>query len=39
MAFDEILLKALEGGDPVTVNDIPKHFEGRVRVRLNNLRA
>jgi hypothetical protein len=39
MTFDEILLKALEGGDPVTVNDILKHFEGRVRVRLNKLRV
>jgi hypothetical protein len=32
-------LKALEGGDPVTVDDILKHFERRVRVRLNKLRV
>jgi hypothetical protein len=35
MTFDDILLKALEGGGPVTVNDILKRYEGRVRMRLN----
>ena len=38
VAFDDILLKALERG-PVTVNDILKHFERRVRIRLNKLRV
>jgi hypothetical protein len=36
--FDDILLKALEGG-PATVNDILKHFERRVRIRLDKLRV
>jgi hypothetical protein len=36
MTVDAILLKALEGG-PVTVNEILKRFERRVRVRLNKL--
>jgi hypothetical protein len=39
MTVDNILLKALEGGGPVTVNDILKHFERRVRIRLNKLRV
>jgi hypothetical protein len=39
MTVDDILLKALEGGGPVTVNDILKHFERRVRIRLNKLRV
>jgi hypothetical protein len=38
ITVDDILLKALEGG-PATVNDILKHFEGRVRVRLDKLRV
>ena len=38
MTVDDILLKALEGG-PATVNDILKHFERRVRIRLNKLRV
>jgi hypothetical protein len=36
MTVDDILLKALEDG-PVTVNDILKRFERRVRIRLNRL--
>ena len=31
MTVDDILLKALEGGGPATVNDVLKHFERRVR--------
>jgi hypothetical protein len=38
MTVDDILLKALEDR-PVTVNDILKHFERRVRIRLNKLRV
>jgi hypothetical protein len=38
MTVDDILLKALEGG-PATVNDILKHFERRVRIRLDKLRV
>jgi hypothetical protein len=38
MALDDILLKALEGG-PVTVKDITKRLEGRVRIRLDRLRV
>jgi hypothetical protein len=38
IAFEDILLKALEGG-PATVNDILKRFERRVRIRLNKLRV
>jgi hypothetical protein len=30
MMVDDILLKALEGGGPGTVNDVLKHFERRV---------
>ena len=39
MTVDDILLKALEGGGPATVNDILKHFESRVRIRLDKLRV
>ena len=39
MTFDDILLKALEGGGPATVNDILKHFDRRVRMRLDKLRV
>ncbi|HZZ24723.1 MAG TPA: hypothetical protein VFE60_20015 [Roseiarcus sp.] len=39
MTVDDILLKALEGGGPATVNDILRHFERRVRIRLNKLRV
>jgi hypothetical protein len=35
---DEFILQALKGG-PVTVNDIGKRFETRVRMRLNKLRV
>jgi hypothetical protein len=38
MTVDDTILKALEGG-PVTVNDILKHFEKRVRIRLAKLRV
>jgi hypothetical protein len=38
MTVDDILLKALEDG-PATVNDILKHFERRVRIRLDKLRV
>ena len=38
ITFDDVLLSALERG-PVTVNDILKHFERRVRIRLNKLRV
>jgi hypothetical protein len=36
--IDGIILSALEGG-PVTVNDIKKRFERRVRIRLERLRV
>jgi hypothetical protein len=39
MTVDDILLKALEGGGPATVNDILKRYERRVRMRLNKLRV
>jgi hypothetical protein len=39
MTIDDILSKALGGGEPATVNDILKHFERRVRIRLNKLRV
>jgi hypothetical protein len=39
MTLDDILLKALERGDPVTANDITKRFIGRVRMRLEKLRV
>jgi hypothetical protein len=38
MTVDDTILKALEGG-PVTVKDITKHFEERVRMRLDKLRV
>jgi hypothetical protein len=38
MTLDDILLKALEGG-PVTVKDITKRLERRVRIRLDKLRV
>jgi hypothetical protein len=38
ITVDDILLKALEDG-PVTVKDIVKRFERRVRIRLNKLRV
>jgi hypothetical protein len=39
MTVDDILLKALKGGKPATVNDILKPFARRVRIRLNKLRV
>jgi hypothetical protein len=39
LTIDDILLKALKGRKPATVNDILKHFERRVRIRLNKLRV
>jgi hypothetical protein len=39
MTIDDVLLKALKGGKPATVNDILKHFERRVRIKLNKLRV
>jgi hypothetical protein len=36
---DEVILKALEGGHPVTVNDVTKSFTGWVRMRLEKLRV
>jgi hypothetical protein len=39
MTVDDILLRALEGGGPATVNDILKHFERRVRIKLDKLRV
>jgi hypothetical protein len=38
MTLDEIILKALEDG-PVTVRDIGKRFERRVRIKLDKLRV
>ena len=38
ITFDDILLKALEDG-PVTVRDIGKLFERRVRIKLHKLRV
>jgi hypothetical protein len=37
--LDGMLLKALEDGGPATVDDILKHFERRVRIRLEKLRV
>ena len=37
VTVDEIILKALEGGHPVTVNDVTKRFVDRVRMRLEKL--
>jgi hypothetical protein len=39
MTVDDILLKALKGGKPATVNEILKHFARRVRIKLNKLRV
>jgi hypothetical protein len=39
MTVDDVILKALESGDPVTVNDVIKRFADRVRVRLEKLRV
>jgi hypothetical protein len=39
MTVDEVILKALEGGHPVTVNDVTKCFTGSVRMRLEKLRV
>ena len=39
MTVDEVILKALESGDPVTVNDVLKRFADRVRMRLEKLRV
>jgi hypothetical protein len=38
ITFDDVLLNTFEGGR-VTVNDILKHFEYRVRMRLEKLRV
>jgi hypothetical protein len=38
VTVDGILLQALEGG-PTTVNDILKHLERRVRIKLDKLRV
>ena len=38
VTIDDVILKALEGGAPVTVNDIAKRFLSRVRMRLEKLR-
>jgi hypothetical protein len=38
MTLDDLLLKALEGG-PVTVKDISKRLERRVRIRVDKLRV
>jgi hypothetical protein len=39
MTVDDVILKALESGDPVTVNDVIKRFADRVRMRLEKLRV
>jgi hypothetical protein len=39
MTVDEVILKALESGNPVTVNDVLKRFADRVRMRLEKLRV
>ena len=39
MTVDEFILQALQRGEPVTVRDIGKRFEARVRMRLNKLRV
>ena len=39
VTVDEIILKALEGGHPVTVNDVTKRLVDRVRMRLEKLRV
>jgi hypothetical protein len=38
MTIDEIVLKALEGGGPVTISDIVTRFAGPVRSKLEKLR-
>jgi DNA-binding Lrp family transcriptional regulator len=38
MTIDEVILKALEAGGPVTIQDIAKRFEPRIRLRLEKLR-
>ena len=38
MTLDDIILKVLEDG-PVTVKDVGKRCERRVRIRLNKLRV
>jgi hypothetical protein len=39
ITIDGVILKALERGGPVTVNDITKRFVSRVRMRLEKLRV
>ena len=39
MTVDEFILRALQGGEPVTVNDIGKRFERHLRLRLDKLRV
>jgi hypothetical protein len=39
ITIDDVILKALEGGGPVTVNDVTKRFISRVRMRLEKLRV
>jgi hypothetical protein len=39
MTVDEVILKALEGGQPITVNDVTRRFIVRVRMRLEKLRV
>jgi hypothetical protein len=39
VTVDDVILKALEGGGPVTVNAITKRFVSRVRMRLEKLRV
>jgi hypothetical protein len=43
MTLDEVILRALEGGQPVTVNDVTTRFmvnvRNRVRTRLEKLRV
>lgn len=39
MTVDEVILRALEGGQPVTANDVTGRFRARVRRRLGKLRV
>jgi hypothetical protein len=39
LTVDDVILKALEGGGSVTVNDVTKRFVHRVRMRLEKLRV
>jgi hypothetical protein len=39
MTVDEVILGALESGEPVTVNDVTQRFVDRVRMRLEKLRV